>query len=482
MRVQHTYAYPDNITVLNSTYIKLSSTLLKRQHLQCESTDWKDILKACRNKMKWNDRVVDKANRTDIYKSIVVLSIFPFPYQSSVRIITSDMLGRRKQYGGDTWRAKIGGFDSFSMAVQLEDHLDGNYEGSFILPVNSSGLYFLHCTLEHSLCDGIRDPPPDWFRKGSYQGKFQKEGSLGPLDDFLNKKLRTVPFNVENYDGTTNNVTHEVSNHTIKFKRPSLAVNTSQERCSSINDACGYWKKFQFVTSAKQTTLPERRSSNKRKTQRKLGTLLTFGDSLQLRLHYSMLQACRKQFKSCVNVYTWTYMHANNNPERKSWELDGKDFNETLFLSEIRQEATRPSMLDGKSVLFINFGLHITMTLPLEQAMHLFQEFLRMLTDLRKVHGESRFPNVIWKNTTPPRIEASKQLNLTYTRFLTKERVRVWNAYTRSELCKVGIPVLDVHGLAAAPNPSAILDHVHYRNEVFKSAEERLLDYIVNLY
>ena len=52
------------------------------------------------------------------------------------------------------------------------------------------GIYQLSVYMDYSLCDGFKDPPCDWFIKRDAQGKYQKEGPLGPLDDYLVKPLQ----------------------------------------------------------------------------------------------------------------------------------------------------------------------------------------------------------------------------------------------------------------------------------------------------
>ena len=39
--------------------------------------------------------------------------------------------------------------------------------------------------LDYSLCTGFKDPPRDWFITGDFQGRSQKSGVLGPLEDYL---------------------------------------------------------------------------------------------------------------------------------------------------------------------------------------------------------------------------------------------------------------------------------------------------------
>ena len=44
------------------------------------------------------------------------------------------------------------------------DHRNGTYEVAFLLI--EPGTYTLKAYLEHSLCDGLKDPPDNWFIVG----------------------------------------------------------------------------------------------------------------------------------------------------------------------------------------------------------------------------------------------------------------------------------------------------------------------------
>ena len=52
------------------------------------------------------------------------------------------------------------------------------------------GNYQVMIFLDFSLCDGLKEPPADWFIKGNAHGKEQEEGILGPIDQYLQE-----PFN-----------------------------------------------------------------------------------------------------------------------------------------------------------------------------------------------------------------------------------------------------------------------------------------------
>ena len=74
-------------------------------------------------------------------------------------------IGDFKHTGGDHWRVRIKGPSSTSVVtVQTKDRSDGSYEFKFILHL--SGTYEVLIWLEYTLCAGVKEPPPDWFKKG----------------------------------------------------------------------------------------------------------------------------------------------------------------------------------------------------------------------------------------------------------------------------------------------------------------------------
>ena len=75
-----------------------------------------------------------------------------------------------------------------SVAATVFDHNNGTYEALFL--IGEPGVYQVIIHLDYSLCDGFRDPPRDCFIKGNAQGKFQKDGLLGTLDDYLRQPFK----------------------------------------------------------------------------------------------------------------------------------------------------------------------------------------------------------------------------------------------------------------------------------------------------
>ena len=68
--------------------------------------------------------------------------------------------GVLKTSGGDAWRVYIRQGPA-SLAPQVWDHNNGIYEVVFL--VMEPGNYSAQITLDFTLCDGLREPPVDWF-------------------------------------------------------------------------------------------------------------------------------------------------------------------------------------------------------------------------------------------------------------------------------------------------------------------------------
>lgn len=68
--------------------------------------------------------------------------------------------GHIKSFGGDAWRVYIKQGPA-SIAPQVWDLGNGMYEVVFL--AMEPGNYSAQITLDFTLCDGLRDPPVDWF-------------------------------------------------------------------------------------------------------------------------------------------------------------------------------------------------------------------------------------------------------------------------------------------------------------------------------
>ena len=151
--------------------------------------DWESIIKPCSDNMAWGlvKNHWGKGNRSSGKASEVVYwDIRPAGEFSKIFIQSKTVDNRTKRIGGDTWRVYARG--PSNVAATVFDHQNGTYEALFLLM--EPGIYQLMISLDYSLCDGFKDPPRDWFIMGNAQGKYQKDGLLGILDDYLKEPFK----------------------------------------------------------------------------------------------------------------------------------------------------------------------------------------------------------------------------------------------------------------------------------------------------
>ena len=177
----------------NSRQAKTSLLLRRLQDFQHEwvrqrraRVDWKNIIKPCADNMAWG-LVKDhwgKTNRSNATTSdIIFKDIRPAGEFSKIFIQSKTSDNRTKLIGGDTWRVYVRG--PTSIVATVFDHNNGTYEALFL--ITEPGVYQLMIYLDYSLCDGFKDPPRDWFIIGDVQGSNHRNGTLGPLDEYLVK-------------------------------------------------------------------------------------------------------------------------------------------------------------------------------------------------------------------------------------------------------------------------------------------------------
>lgn len=125
--------------------------------------DWRIILDPCKTDMAW---IINRTThlQTSIVTSSVTTNIQPAREFSSIYIHTRTINGIDKTIGGDAWRVYIRG--ETALVAKVIDHNNGSYEALFF--VQEPGYYSVNIVLDFSQCDGLRDPPSDWFIQGRY--------------------------------------------------------------------------------------------------------------------------------------------------------------------------------------------------------------------------------------------------------------------------------------------------------------------------
>ena len=127
--------------------------------------DWREYLAPCieHTSLGTKDAGWRAKYRTNATNSLIInWAIRPVGEFSRFFIESRTSSNKTKDIGGDAWRIHINGAASVSPSVF--DHKNGTYEVVFLLI--EPGVYHLHIVLDYSLCDGLKDPPVDWYKKG----------------------------------------------------------------------------------------------------------------------------------------------------------------------------------------------------------------------------------------------------------------------------------------------------------------------------
>ena len=129
--------------------------------------DWEQMLQPCKGNLAWGTKLPgwESEHQTDPDESYISLwDIRPCGEFSRLSIRTVTSSGLEKRIGGDSWRVQLKG--PASVAGTVFDHMNGTYEVLFL--IIEPGNYQVEAILDHSLCDGFTDPPPNWFVVGTY--------------------------------------------------------------------------------------------------------------------------------------------------------------------------------------------------------------------------------------------------------------------------------------------------------------------------
>ncbi|XP_068682072.1 uncharacterized protein [Montipora foliosa] len=442
-------------------------------------TDWKRILRPCARQMAWGDHggYEPLANRTDATKSYLTRwDIRPAGQFSRFDIQSATQDNLDKKIGGDSWRVHIRGPSSLSPTVI--DHNNGTYQVTFL--ALEPGKYDVEVVLEYSQCDGYKDPPKNWFIKGNAQGRYQPPDALpGRERPFLLKHLWAgAPFEVS-IAPSTEQLIHKVIK---KFGSVNLPCGI---KCSSLWDGNGRW-----VNETWRPYLKEEPQAIQNTPPGSPNTLWIYGDSVGDFFYKSIIRQplCKKIFRRCNSTYNWVYTISDRNLTRARLQNDDKDFSIRRVLTEIFDVTSQPSMKDN-SVLILNMGLHYVHTINFTTYQSLIDKTIRMLTERFKTNKKSWKFNakLIWKTTTAiymekygdPRTNARHSSSI---RFLTYQRMLLFNAYAMHAMCRAGIDVLDVFPISDAyPGgtglPRKMYDAVHFKPHVFQPVVDLLQRY-----
>ena len=141
---------------------------------------------------------------------------------------------------------------------------------------------------------------------------------------------------------------------------------------------------------------------------------------------------------------------------------------QTLFNPEITE----------KSVLMMNMGIHFAAAVNFTNYQRVIEQLIRLLKDdgenkPAKYISNSFKGRFLWKTSTAIHRERFPNPHKDVRRFMTFSRVKLFNAYALSAMCRAGIDVIDVHPISEAYPAGTVsqTDPVHYANNVFRDVE-----------
>eukprot|EP00795_Rhopilema_esculentum_P002928 gene2928-1170_t len=434
--------------------------------------DWRRIKQGCDGLIEWGSTKRGWDERTDAGKSIVIAMDIRRTYEFSrvwIESRTSD--NSAKKIGGDSWRVHLRGPSSPSATVF--DHRNGTYEVAFLLI--EPGTYTLKAYLEHSLCDGLKDPPDNWFIVGNAQGKYQPQGTLGLDHAYISKKLnplRPLQINIQEQESLeyTQAVQMLMENgHKI-----------CKDNCSFIWDGQGRWIDDKWHPYQRSKSF-EKETSLRPINKNHDGTLWFYGDSVMAQFYNNIKlfgKLCHMFSGGCGHTYNWVYKITGYNTTRAKIENDDKDFNVTRITDEVLQVISSPWINKPESVIIMNFGLHFTESSSFSNYKTLITRLINIIKHEKRFQGR-----VIWRTTTALNKHKLGGKDQHSRRFLTQQRVILFNAFATSQMCNAGIPILDLFPLTDSyPKGSGIagyqFDAVHYEHSTFAKAE-RLLEEVM---
>ncbi|XP_032219610.1 uncharacterized protein LOC116602321 [Nematostella vectensis] len=447
--------------------------------------DWIRAQEPCVNEMAWRPgwNSLTQRNRTDVKKSYLALyDLRPAGEFSRLAIQTVDIDGVRKLFGGDSWRVNIRGPSSVSPLVL--DHLNGTYEILFL--VKLPGIYTVQAVLEYTLCDGYKDPPIDWFIKGNAQGKYQPLDALpGYEKPFLLLPLwGSKPFKIKIPPVGRGKPLIDKLGYHFQFLNHVCSI-----KCRFLWEGEGAWMRLKWQPYTNGVLERQRQDFDASK-----GTLWIYGDSVGDFFHRSILRhpLCTKLFKHCNRTYNWVYNLPGANQTIGKILNDNLDFSIDRILHEISLVLNSTQMRDNPhSVLVLNLGLHYVQNINFTKYQEMIDRVIGLLRgeetgEVGEV-GRGFRGQVVWKTTTAINRERygdprKGAIHAKVIRFLTYQRVLLYNAYATNAMCNAGIDILDVFPMSNAhPNgtglPHKRFDAVHYPAGTFTRASDVLYKY-----
>ncbi|KAJ7369930.1 hypothetical protein OS493_035276 [Desmophyllum pertusum] len=310
------------------------------------------------------------------------------------------------------------------------------------------------------------------FIIGNAQGKYQRHLEVDGNRDYLQAPL---------WDGSPVEITVPPASDDEYLR--GISNTDCDVKCSFMWDGYGRW-----VQNKWKPYFKDPHQKHEARTQKR--NIMGLWRLCHVFFAHSLMQRklCRDIFKRCNFSYNWIYPVNKFTAAKR--DNDNFDYDNERVLQSFRRIVHDPQM-DEKSAIIVNFGLHFVESTNFTNYKRLIDGLVRVLTDEEKdlisnVTRRKFRGTVIWKTTTAINKEKASNINLGHKRFMTQQRILLYNAYATAQMCRAGFYVLDVFpitdsypqgtGTHGAHGPVKN-DIVHYSNLAFRPAEELLEEY-----
>ncbi|CAH3121487.1 unnamed protein product [Porites lobata] len=429
--------------------------------------DWENLQKPCQNLhyRRNNGEQYETMATSPAESEIFDVQIRPAGEYSRFFVQSRTNSARRKAIGGDSWRVYLEG--PSNVAGTVFDHNNGIYEVLFL--IMEPGAYKINMILDYTLCDGLIDPPVDWFRSAHCSGKLKNvhlsNQLFSEMTGYINQPLQSA---------TSKTLTipwQRVSEMEIQ-NNMRQADNECDIPCNVLWDGFGRWvagytwKPYINSTRNDCTFLKNHQKQHDHVTGR--GVLWIYGDSLSYYFYKSLTQpgrlVCSTVFKDCNCTYNWIYPKTLYELTETCGEMS---LQVPKVLNYFRDVILRRDM-DKDSALLLNAGAHYVKTTS-------FQSYRAVILALIEEIKTAYKGKPVWKSTTAIHGQTADIMGA-FRRFTTNHRIQLYNAFANSAMCKNNISVLDVYPISNS-YPPGTMDGIHYKDEAFYPVIDLLQEY-----
>eukprot|EP00794_Sanderia_malayensis_P010106 gene10106-11141_t len=389
---------------------------------------------------------------------IISFEVKPAGEHSKFTIATFNSLGEEKAIGGDSIRVTFRGMTT--VAANVFDMSNGKYD--VIALLMHPGKYDVDVRLDYTMCQGLIDPPMEWFVNSHCSGKWKgvkrliSKNLLSNMSDYIDASIS------DSFTITVPPARYNVS------ELPSIIYGLDCGLpCNLFWDGHGEWtsdgRHWKSYLSPEMDVKNMLRSEKPwlRGYEPRMGNMWIYGDSISYYFHKSVENnlLCTKIFKKCMVTYNWLY-------PKTLYEITHTCADVDLNVSLVKDylvNVTRKKEMNQNSVLLFNAGAHYVKNTS-------FKKYRETIDALIEAIKESYNGTAVWRSSTAIH-KQSLPIMGSFRRFITSQRIQLFNAYANAAMCNADILVLDAQPLTSS-YPNGTKDGIHYASHVLEPIEK----------